>query len=88
MLIQDMCNLNTCAYKNKMHYSGMLFHHMGKKSMGSMLCNNCAHVVYFSVCKTVDGTQQKVIRSDQAHQYRNKIIIMIDCHYRARRIDL
>ena len=56
--------------------------------MGSMLCNNCAHVVYFSICKTVDGTQQKVIRSDQAHQYRNKIIIMIDCHYRAHRIDL
>ena len=30
--------------------------------MGSMLCNNCAHVVNFSVCKAVDGTQQKVTK--------------------------
>ena len=51
MLIQDMCNLNTCAYKNKMHYSGYCFIIWEKNSVkvGSMLCNNCAYVVYFSV---------------------------------------
>ena len=55
-----------------------------------MLCNNCAHVVYCSVCKAVDGAHfiRNLKRSNQARQYHNKIIIMMDCHYRAHRVDL
>ena len=66
-----------------MYYSGVLFDHVEKNSVkvGSMLCNNCAHVVYCSVCKAVDGKHfvRNLIRSDQAHQYYNKIVIMMDC---------
>ena len=58
--------------------------------VGSLLCSNCAHVVYCSVCKAVNGTHfvTNLIRSDQARQDHNKIIIMMDCHYRAHRFDL
>ena len=52
------------------------------------MCNNCTHVGCGSVCKAVDGTTRKLIRSDQADQYHNKIIIMMDCHYRAHGVDL
>ena len=51
------------------------------------MCNNCTHVGYGSVCKAVDGTIRKLIRSEQADQC-HKIIIMMDCHYRAHGVDL
>ena len=54
------------------------------------MCSNCAHVVYCSACKAVDGTHfmRNFIRSDQAHQDHNKIITMMDRHCRAHRFDL
>ena len=51
------------------------------------MCNNFTHVAYCSVCKAVDGTIRKLTRSDQANQYHNEIIIMMDCHYRALGVD-
>ena len=47
-------------------------------------------LVYCSVCETVDGTHfvRNLIRSDQAHQDHNKIIMMMDCHCRTHRFDL
>ena len=56
--------------------------------VGSTMCNNCTHVGHCSVCNAVDGTIRKLIRSDQAYQYHSKIIIMMDCHYRAHGVDL
>ena len=41
--------------------------------VGSMLCNNCAHVVHCSVCNVVNGTIRKLIRSEQADQYHIKL---------------
>ena len=41
--------------------------------VGSILCNNCAHLVYCSVCNVANGTIRKSIRSDQADQYHIKL---------------
>ena len=74
-----------------MHHSGVLFDHV-EKNVLSKLDQRCAPVVYCSVCKAVDGTHfiRHLISSDhhQAHQYHNKIIIMMDCHFIALRVEL
>ena len=71
------------------------FDHVEKEKFLSKLDHCCAVIVhmcfnYCSVSKAVDGTHfvRNLIRNDQTHQDLNKIIIMMVCHYRARRFDL
>ena len=73
-----------CSQKpNVLFGSTVLIIIMGKKlSKLDQCCAIIVHMWFMAVFV------RNLIRSDQAHQYHNKIIFMMDCHYRAHRVDL